>query len=54
VNIDTGEIKPWEDLTDEDKRSGKWVPVNRHQRRAAAAEKRREARKAARRQRKAA
>ena len=27
MNIETGEIKAWDDLTDEERASGKWVPA---------------------------
>jgi hypothetical protein len=28
MNTDTGEIRPWDSLTDEEKASGKWVQVS--------------------------
>lgn len=31
MNIDTGEVKPWDALTAEEKASGKWVPLAKGQ-----------------------
>lgn len=62
MNIDTGELRPWDELTDEEKLGGKWVrlsdrvmpsrpsPANRQVREDEVAN-RRTANKAARRQR---
>lgn len=33
MNKDTGQLKRWEDLTPEERASGKWIKLNRAQRR---------------------